>query len=110
MDSEASPPSQDEETIMLDQIPKSQRSLRSLNVLATKFIKLLQEAEDGVLDLKHVSELRSDKQHKQQPLIPPANVYDYHKHQYSYTYQINTQTFSEVSVKTYIDYSLCLFF
>lgn len=40
-----------------DQIPKYQRSLRSLNLLAIKFVKLLQEADEGILDLKDVSEL-----------------------------------------------------
>ncbi|XP_041792489.1 transcription factor E2F4-like [Chelmon rostratus] len=35
-----------------DQNPKQRRSLRSLNALTTRFVKLLQEAEGGVLDLK----------------------------------------------------------
>ncbi|XP_076583466.1 transcription factor E2F4-like isoform X2 [Chaetodon auriga] len=39
-------------TAVPDPNPKHQRSLRSLNVLATRFVRLLQEAEDGVLDLK----------------------------------------------------------
>ncbi|XP_026233929.1 transcription factor E2F5-like isoform X2 [Anabas testudineus] len=52
MDPEVSPHSPDEETVLPDQIPKYQRSMRSLNLLATRFVKLLQEAEDGVLDLK----------------------------------------------------------
>ncbi|XP_070819459.1 transcription factor E2F4-like [Chaetodon trifascialis] len=39
-------------TAVPDLNPKHQRSLRSLNVLATRFVRLLQEAEDGVLDLK----------------------------------------------------------
>lgn len=39
-----------------DQNPKQRRSLRSLNALTTRFVKLLQEAEGGVLDLKEVSE------------------------------------------------------
>ncbi|XP_070760125.1 transcription factor E2F4-like [Enoplosus armatus] len=42
----------DGETVMSDKNPKYQRSLRSLNVLATRFVGLLQEAEGGVLDLK----------------------------------------------------------
>lgn len=58
MDPEEIPHSPDEETVLPDQHPKYQRSLRSLNVLATRFVKLLQEAEGGVLDLKDVSELR----------------------------------------------------
>uniref|UniRef100_A0A3Q1GB23 E2F transcription factor 4 n=1 Tax=Acanthochromis polyacanthus TaxID=80966 RepID=A0A3Q1GB23_9TELE len=33
-------------------IPKYQRSLRSLHVLTTKFVGILQEAEDGVMDLR----------------------------------------------------------
>lgn len=70
MDPEASPHSPDEETAILDQIPKCHRSMRSLNLLATKFVKLLQQAEDGVLDLKDVSQAEDSS----------------HKHQYSYTY------------------------
>lgn len=57
MDPEGIPHSPYGETAMSDQNPKYQRSLRSLNVLATKFVRLLQEAEGGVLDLKDVSEL-----------------------------------------------------
>uniref|UniRef100_A0A3Q3IER6 E2F/DP family winged-helix DNA-binding domain-containing protein n=1 Tax=Monopterus albus TaxID=43700 RepID=A0A3Q3IER6_MONAL len=34
------------------QYPKYKRNLRSLNLLTMKFVRLLQEAEDGVLDLK----------------------------------------------------------
>ncbi|KAM9366971.1 transcription factor E2F4-like [Symphorus nematophorus] len=52
MDPEESPHSPDEDTTMPDQNHKYQRSLRSLNVLATGFVRLLQEAEGGVLDLK----------------------------------------------------------
>ncbi|XP_018523484.1 transcription factor E2F4 [Lates calcarifer] len=52
MDAELSPHSPDGDTDMPDQNPKSQRSLRSLHLLATRFVKLLQEAEGGVLDLK----------------------------------------------------------
>ncbi|XP_034414135.1 transcription factor E2F4-like [Cyclopterus lumpus] len=47
MDPEGSPHSPD-----ADQIPKYQRSLRSLHMLATRFVRLLQEAEGGLLDLK----------------------------------------------------------
>ncbi|XP_051800878.1 transcription factor E2F5-like isoform X2 [Acanthochromis polyacanthus] len=53
MDPPVSPQSADEETPVLpDQIPKYQRSLRSLHVLTTKFVGILQEAEDGVMDLR----------------------------------------------------------
>ncbi|XP_022595323.1 transcription factor E2F4-like [Seriola dumerili] len=52
MDPEGGPHSPDGETAMPDQNPKYQRSLRSLNVLAARFVKLLQEAEGGTLDLK----------------------------------------------------------
>lgn len=57
MDPEGSPHSADEETATPDQIPKYQRSMRSLHMLATKFLVLLQEADGGVLDLKDVSDL-----------------------------------------------------
>ncbi|KAI3377862.1 hypothetical protein L3Q82_008997 [Scortum barcoo] len=46
------PHSPDGETSKPGHTPKNQRSLRSLNVLTTRFVKLLQEAEGGVLDLK----------------------------------------------------------
>lgn len=36
--------------------PQSQRHERSLGLLTTKFVTLLQEAKDGVLDLKVVSD------------------------------------------------------
>ncbi|XP_035508476.1 transcription factor E2F4-like [Morone saxatilis] len=52
MDAEDILHSPDGEAAMPDQNPKYQRSLRSLNALATRFIELLQAAEDGVLDLK----------------------------------------------------------
>ncbi|XP_045888097.1 transcription factor E2F4-like isoform X1 [Micropterus dolomieu] len=52
MEPEDSPHSPDGEAVMPDQNPKYQRSLRSLNVLATRFVRLLQETEGGVLDLK----------------------------------------------------------
>ncbi|XP_040010564.1 transcription factor E2F4-like isoform X2 [Xiphias gladius] len=52
MDPEGSPHSPDGETAKPDQNPKYQRSLRSLHVLAARFVTLLQEAEGGVLDLK----------------------------------------------------------
>jgi len=55
MDPEGSQLSPDGETPTLDHNPKYQRKLKSLHLLATKFIRLLQEAEDGVLDLKDVS-------------------------------------------------------
>lgn len=76
MDPEVSLHSPDEETAMPDQITKCQsmRSMRSLNVLATRFVKLLQEAEDGVLDLKEVSEQGPVRQQKQQTLIPQLEM------------------------------------
>ncbi|XP_042361651.1 transcription factor E2F4-like [Plectropomus leopardus] len=52
MDPEGSPQSADDETVTPDQIPKYQRSLRSLHTLATRFLGLLQEADGGVVDLK----------------------------------------------------------
>ncbi|XP_040891359.1 transcription factor E2F4-like [Toxotes jaculatrix] len=52
MDPEWSPHSPGGETALPDQNPKNQRSLRSLHVMATRFVKLLQEAEGGQLDLK----------------------------------------------------------
>lgn len=51
MDYEGSP---GEVTVMTDQKPKCHRSTRSLNMLTRRFVKLLQEAEGGVLDLKEV--------------------------------------------------------
>ncbi|KAL7405858.1 hypothetical protein ABVT39_008807 [Epinephelus coioides] len=57
MDPEGSPHSADEETATPDQIPKYQRSMRSLHMLATKFLVLLQEADGGVLDLKDAVKL-----------------------------------------------------
>ncbi|XP_070687644.1 transcription factor E2F5-like [Pempheris klunzingeri] len=56
MDPEGSPHSSCGETAILDQNPKcqrSQRSLKSLHLLATRFIRLLQAAEGGLLDLKY---------------------------------------------------------
>ncbi|KAL6113161.1 e2f4 [Pungitius sinensis] len=52
MDCEGIPHSPDEESPSPDQIPKNQRSLKSLHMLATRFVGLLQEAENGLLDLK----------------------------------------------------------
>ncbi|XP_054865466.1 transcription factor E2F5-like [Amphiprion ocellaris] len=53
MDPPVSPHSADEETPVLpDQIPKYQRSLRSLHLLTTKFVRILQEAKGGELDLR----------------------------------------------------------
>ncbi|KAM9765051.1 transcription factor E2F5-like [Menidia menidia] len=53
MDHESSPSSPDEETLTPDQNTKFPRSLRSLNLLASKFIRLLRESEDGVLDIRY---------------------------------------------------------
>ncbi|XP_069549478.1 transcription factor E2F5-like [Brachyistius frenatus] len=52
MDPEDSPQSEDEQTAMLHQIPKYQRSMRSLHVITRGFVSLLQEAENGVVDLR----------------------------------------------------------
>ncbi|XP_026175823.1 transcription factor E2F4-like [Mastacembelus armatus] len=52
MDPEGSPHSEDGEAAMPGHNPQCQRSVRSLHVLTIKFVRLLQEAEDGVLDLK----------------------------------------------------------
>lgn len=63
MDPGGSPHSPGGDTAVPDESPKYQRSLRSLNALATRFVRLLQEAEGGVLDLKDVSELRGPQSH-----------------------------------------------
>lgn len=42
---------------MQDQHPKQQRNMRSLHVLTTKFVRLLQEAEDGVMDIKSAAKI-----------------------------------------------------
>ncbi|KAF1392911.1 hypothetical protein PFLUV_G00032940 [Perca fluviatilis] len=53
MDPECSPNSPDEVTATPDQQnPKYQRSLRSLHMLTTRFVSMLQQADGGVLDLK----------------------------------------------------------
>ncbi|KAG8001514.1 Transcription factor E2F5 [Nibea albiflora] len=52
MDPEGSLTSPVGDCTVVEQNPKYQRSLRSLNVLATRFVMLLQEAEGGVLDIK----------------------------------------------------------
>ncbi|XP_054465117.1 transcription factor E2F4-like isoform X2 [Anoplopoma fimbria] len=52
MDPEGNSQIPDGETTTPDQNPKYQRSLRSLHMLATRFVRLLQEAEGGVLDLR----------------------------------------------------------
>ncbi|XP_029000464.1 transcription factor E2F4-like [Betta splendens] len=49
MDHDFSP---DEEIDISDPNPKNQRTQRSLTVLTTKFMELIQEAKDGELDLK----------------------------------------------------------
>lgn len=56
MDPEDSPHSPDEDTSMPEQHPKYKRSQRSLHVLTTKFVQLLQESKSGELDLRDVSE------------------------------------------------------
>ncbi|XP_053174510.1 transcription factor E2F4-like [Scomber japonicus] len=57
MDPEGNPNGLDGEIAMPDPNPKYQRCLRSLNVLTTRFVRLLQEAEGGVLDLKDAVKL-----------------------------------------------------
>ncbi|XP_071063087.1 transcription factor E2F5-like isoform X2 [Pseudochaenichthys georgianus] len=56
MDPQGSPPSPDHgpdvETATPEIIPTYKRSLRSLHMLAVKFVRLLQEAKGGELDLK----------------------------------------------------------
>uniref|UniRef100_UPI0037E75287 transcription factor E2F5-like n=1 Tax=Semicossyphus pulcher TaxID=241346 RepID=UPI0037E75287 len=52
MDPEGSSHSPEGETTLLENNLIYQRSLRSLSLLATRFVKMLQEAEEGVLDLK----------------------------------------------------------
>ncbi|KAM8761889.1 transcription factor E2F4-like isoform 1-T3 [Acanthopagrus schlegelii] len=52
MDLEGSPHSPDTDSPMPEQNLKCHRSTRSLNLLATRFVRLLQEAEGGVLDIK----------------------------------------------------------
>lgn len=52
MDPEDSPHSPDEDTSMPEQNPKYKRSQRSLHVLTTKFVQLLQESKSGELDLR----------------------------------------------------------
>ncbi|XP_059210248.1 transcription factor E2F4-like isoform X1 [Centropristis striata] len=53
MDVFGTPCSPDGEPATPLQSPKHQRSLRSLNLLTTKFVELLQVSQGGVLDLKH---------------------------------------------------------
>ena len=71
MDPQGSPPSPDHgpdvETATPETNPTYKRSLRSLHMLAVKFVRLLQEAKGGELDLKDVSEQRS--QYKQTSII-----------------------------------------
>ncbi|TKS70109.1 Transcription factor E2F4 [Collichthys lucidus] len=52
MDPESTPTSPVGDCTVAEQNPKYQRSLRSLNLLATRFVMLLQQAEGGVLDIK----------------------------------------------------------
>ena len=68
MDPEGSPHSPDRDTPVPEQISKCHRSTRSLNLLATRFVRLLQEAEGGVLDIKDVSELTPVNHTAQQTL------------------------------------------
>ncbi|KAK5873908.1 hypothetical protein PBY51_018908 [Eleginops maclovinus] len=57
METQGSPPSPDHgpdvETATPEINPKYNRRLRSLHMLATKFVRLLQEAKGGELDLRH---------------------------------------------------------
>ena len=43
----------------LADLDQNSRFEKSLGLLTTRFVNLLQEAEDGVLDLKVVSDMRS---------------------------------------------------
>ncbi|XP_041638582.1 transcription factor E2F4-like [Cheilinus undulatus] len=52
MNLDSSPPSPQGETVLPENSILYQRSLRSLRLLATKFVKMLQEAENGEVDLK----------------------------------------------------------
>ncbi|XP_029987144.1 transcription factor E2F5-like [Sphaeramia orbicularis] len=52
MDPEGSPQSPEAEAEMIDQNPKYHRCLRSLRMLAVKFVELLKASEGGELDLK----------------------------------------------------------
>ncbi|KAF3686386.1 Transcription factor E2F5 [Channa argus] len=52
MDPEGGPHSPKQEAPTPDEIPKYQRNMRSLNFLATRFVRLLEVAENGVVDLK----------------------------------------------------------
>ncbi|XP_040056524.1 transcription factor E2F5 [Gasterosteus aculeatus] len=57
MDLDGNPHSPDEESTSPDEIPKNRRSLKSLHILATRFVGLLQDAEHGLLDLKDAVKL-----------------------------------------------------
>lgn len=61
---------------MLYQDPNCQRSLRSLCVLTRWFVNLLEESEDGTLDLKDVSDL-TPVNHTIQVLIATLELF-YH--------------------------------
>lgn len=58
MDPLGSPHSPEEDTSFTEPNVIYQRGLRSLRLTATKFVKMLQEAEGCELDLKEVSQLR----------------------------------------------------
>lgn len=70
MDPEGSPRSPEGDTATSDQNPKYQRNLRSLNLLTTRFVSLLQDSTGGVLDLKEVSDVKPVNHTVQQTLIP----------------------------------------
>ncbi|XP_035483288.1 transcription factor E2F4 isoform X2 [Scophthalmus maximus] len=52
MEPEVGPHSPDEDSAVPDQALRYQRSLKSLHMLATRFLEFLQEAEGGVVDLR----------------------------------------------------------
>lgn len=74
MDPQGNPHCLDGDTAMSDQNPKYQRNLRSLNLLTTRFVSLLQESTGGVLDLKEVSDPRPVNHTVQKALIPTCRL------------------------------------
>jgi hypothetical protein len=48
-----------EERVVVEALTPGSRYEKSLGLLTTRFVTLLQKAKDGVLDLKEVSESRS---------------------------------------------------
>lgn len=75
MEPEVGPHSPDEDSAVPDQALRYQRSLKSLHMLATRFLEFLQEAEGGVVDLREVSGPRPVKHTAQQILSPPPQLF-----------------------------------